>query len=74
MSFPTYSPDLNPIENLLSALKSAVACDNPKTEVQLIQSRQNNWQTLTTQETLSPYFKSLEQRYKICIEKNCAII
>ncbi|KAL4465543.1 hypothetical protein ABPG72_013992 [Tetrahymena utriculariae] len=43
IKFPTYSPDLNPIENVWGTLKSHVINDAPKNEQQLINSLQNNW-------------------------------
>ena len=42
IKFPTYSPDLSPIENLWGTLKAAVAKDNPKTEASLRKSLLNN--------------------------------
>ena len=38
LDFPSYSPDLSPIENLWAALKNAVAKENPKTERTLCNS------------------------------------
>ena len=35
LDFPTYSADLNPIENLWETLKGRVACDLPRTEAKL---------------------------------------
>lgn len=67
--FPTYSPDLNPIENLWSALKYRVACDNPRTEQQMRNSLLRNWRNLTTLEALEPYFEGLKGRYQDCIDK-----
>ena len=43
IDFPTYSPDLNPIENMWSTLKYRVACDAPTNEEELIQSLIDNW-------------------------------
>lgn len=69
LQFPTYSPDLNIIENLWSALKGSVACDAPRTENQLKKSLQKNWETLTTPDNLRPYFANLHDRYFECIEE-----
>ena len=69
IDFPTYSPDLSPIENLWSSLNGAVAADNPKTERQFERSLLKNWETLTTVEKLSPYFQNLHNRYDECIKK-----
>lgn len=69
LPWPSYSPDLNPIENLWGALKGAVYRDHPETEAQLRRSLLRNWETLTTKHALLPYFRSLERRYKECIEK-----
>ena len=72
--YPTYSPDFSPIENLWSALKGAVATDNPQTEAQLFKSLKRNWERLTTQNALQSYFKELERRYLICIENKGSFI
>jgi len=69
MEFPTYSPDLSPIENLWSALKVAVAKDNPKNETSLRRSLHNNWRELTQVDKLHAYFDVLFDRYNECIEK-----
>ena len=74
LDFPTYSPDLSPIENLWSTLKSAVAADSPKTEAQLIRSLRRNWEKVTTENALKPYFEELEDRYLDCIECNGALL
>lgn len=68
INFPTYSPDLNPIENLWAALKDSTARDAPATREELIESLQRNWDILTTPKNLKPYFESLEKRYWECIE------
>ena len=69
LEFPTYSPDLNPIENLWSTLKGSVRRDAPKTEKQLVNSLKRNWQILTQPNNLKPYFDSLHTRYQECIDK-----
>jgi len=70
VKFPTYSPDLSPIENLWRDLKDAVAKENPKTEAALCDSLYRNWEVLTTMEKLQPYFENLHERYVVCIEKD----
>ena len=68
INFPTYSPDLNPIENLWGTLKGKVACDLPKTEAELVNSLRRNWKELTEEDSLRPYFDNLSTRYRQCIE------
>jgi transposase len=70
IDFPTYSPDLNPIENLWATLKGRVAQDAPTTEDELVTSLRYNWGEITKVEFLRPYLKTLEGRYRECIEKN----
>jgi len=70
IEFPTYFPDLNPIENLWATLKQRVARGVPRTEDELIQNLQYNWQQINKVEILRPYIKTLESRYRECIEKN----
>lgn len=69
VDFPTYSPDLSPIENVWSTLKEAVAVDNPKTEKQLRKSLLKNWDIVTNVNNLQPYFESLYNRYGECIDQ-----
>jgi len=67
--FPTYSPDLNPIENLWATLKDCVARDAPTNEERLVASLRRNWEILTSPRNLRPYFITLIARYRECIEK-----
>ena len=69
VQFPPYSPDLNPIENLWSALKESVACDNPRSGSGMKASLRANWEKLTTRENLAPYFENLCTRYDECMEE-----
>ena len=68
IKFPSYSPDLNPIENLWSALKGRVASDNPRNETELTRSLVRNWDILTEVDNLIPYFDNLYERYQECID------
>jgi len=68
--FPSYSPDLTPIENLWATLKYYVRCDAPSNETALHRSLIRNWEILTTRENLEPYFENLKDRYQECLEKN----
>jgi transposase len=68
LPYPSYSPDLSPIENLWATLKFAVDKENPKTEAKLCESMRRNWEILTKVENLEPYFKNLHDRYLDCID------
>lgn len=70
LHFPTWSPDLTPIENFWRALKIEVAKENPKTEAQLRRVLLQKWKELTEPETLRPYFDTLFGRYEQCIDSN----
>ncbi len=72
LDFPTYSADLNPIENLWSTLKYRVARDAPRNEDDLVESLINNWNELTEVENLRPYIETLFDRYEECIKKDGA--
>ena len=69
IDFPTYSPDLNPIENLWATLKYRVACDAPLTRDELVESLERNWEEITEIENLRPYLETLTGRYEQCIEE-----
>lgn len=70
VDFPTYSPDLNPIEAVWSTLKHAVRSENPKDEDELEESLLRNWEKVTEINALKPYFWNLERRYNECINKH----
>lgn len=65
--FPTYSPDLTPLENLWFTLKDCVAKDAPVSEERLVASLRRNWEILTLPRNLKPYFITLFTRYRECI-------
>jgi len=69
LNFPTYSPDLSPIENLWGALKTAVAKGNPKTGAKLGGGLYKHWEELTEVDNLETYFGNLRDRYNECIDK-----
>jgi transposase len=70
IELPSYSPDLNVIENLWYTLKDCVARDGPRTETALRRSLKYNWEIITTPQNLHSYFESLHTRYFECIEEN----
>ena len=69
ISSPKYSPDLNIIENLWSALKERVTSDAPANEKELRASLLSNWDLLTKGDRLQPFFEGLHRRYYLCIAK-----
>jgi len=70
IELPTYSPDLNVIENLWFALKDCVAGDGPRTESTLRRSLLRNWEIVTIPQNLHSYFENMHTRYFECIEEN----
>ena len=66
---PKRSPDLNIIENLWSALKGRVVSDSPTNEKEMRTSLLKNWELLTREDRLLPYFEGLHRRYMLCIVK-----
>ena len=68
IDFPSYSPDLTPLENVWAALKREVANDQPRTESELKNSLRSNWENLTQKNVLRLYFENLHGRYEECIE------
>ena len=69
LGFLTYSPDLNPIENLWSALKYRGTCEPPRTEAALVRNLHAHWEEPTQVENLRPYFQTLEGCFSQYIEK-----
>lgn len=69
ISSPKYSPDLNIIENLWSALKERVTSECPMNEKELRASLLSNWDLLTKVDRLQPFFEGLHRRYILCIAK-----
>ena len=67
--WPSYSPDLSPIENVWAWLKNQVNKDMPKTVSALKKSIKKHWE-LVNEEFLSPYYNSMQNRMEALIEKD----
>ena len=68
LDFPTYSPDLTPIEHLWGLLKQAVATDGSMDEEELISSLYRNWEILTQEENLQNLIDSTREIYQECLD------
>jgi len=66
--WPSYSPDINPLENIWSWLKRRVAKDMPKDIPSLKASIRRNWRDLTS-EMILPYVDDMERRFCEVIKK-----
>jgi len=62
LSWPGNSPDLNPIENLWSRLKKAVASKHPSNKQELIESIINSWYHIISPENLKSLVESMPAR------------
>jgi len=49
MEWPSYSPDLNPLENVWGYLKKEIAKKRPRTLVELEEALQELWNTLSNE-------------------------
>ena len=67
IKWPSYSPDISPLENVWSWLKKEVAKDCPKTLRDLKDSIKRHWRRVTS-DFLAPYIDSMPQRMKMLIE------
>jgi transposase len=67
LEWPAQSPDLNPIENLWSILERKVQERSPKSEQQLFDLLQAEWQ-LMTEEKLSSLVESMPRRCQAVID------
>jgi hypothetical protein len=65
--YPSYSPDLNPIENVWAWLKHQVSIDQPKSIEALKKCIKKHW-SCVTEEFLAPYFNSMPDRMDSLIE------
>lgn len=69
MAWPSNSPDLNPIENLWSIVKSNVERRMPKNQNELEQFMVEEWENIPDS-TLINLVKSMKRRCELVIEKN----
>ena len=65
MDFPSYSPDLNPIENLWAILKARVENNYPKTVEELIGAIELEWKHIE---------KSLCARLALSMTRRCQAV
>ena len=69
LPWPTYSPDLSPIENIWAWIKEEIAKDRPSTIKSLKRSLRKHWKRLTP-EFLEPYFASMPNRMRMVINNH----
>jgi transposase len=67
LNWPSYSPDLNPIENLWAILKSSIADRNPTNEAELFALVNKAWDEIPN-ETLKNLVKSMPRRCQAVID------
>lgn len=69
MSWPSNSPDLNPIENLWSIVKGNVKRRMPKNRNELMQFMDEEWANIS-ESTIKELIRSMRRRCELVIEKN----
>ena len=67
LSWPPYSPDLNPLENIWAMMVQLVARENPKTRDELIQCIQRAWDSIS-QDVVDRLVLGFTDRVKTCID------
>jgi len=68
LEWPGNSPDLNPIQNLWSRLKRAVAAKHPLNKQQLIEAVINSWFHIIAPEDLQKLVDSMPRRCEAVIK------
>ena len=66
LSWPSQSPDLNPMENVWADLKRRVEIRNPKNEQELRDAIEIEWENVNTENLVN----SMGRRLKECIDAN----
>ena len=69
LGWPSYSPDINPIELIWSWLKRKVSMDVPKNVTELKSSIRRHWNSLTPV-MIQKYIRELENRYEWIVSNN----
>lgn len=67
LSWPPYSPDLSPIENLWGILKMKLREEGVTTKAQLVNSALNIWASVEFKETCATLVASMPRRLHACI-------
>lgn len=69
LSWPGYSPDISPIENIWGWLKGEVSRDQPSDVASLKSSLRRHWKRVTP-EFLAPYIDSMPNRMEEVLKNN----
>ncbi|KAL4500898.1 hypothetical protein ABPG72_020132 [Tetrahymena utriculariae] len=73
IDWPSYSPDLSPIENIWAWIKQKVSSHSPQTIPELKRLLRQYWKDLNS-DFLAPYFDSMPERLKQVISNKGAKI
>ena len=70
VTWPSNSPDLNPIENLWSYMKNKIRIRNPSNKNELVQEIKKVWEEEIPLEYLHTLIDSMQSRLKECLEND----
>ena len=69
LNWPTYSPDMNPIENVWGILKKKIAIRRPKTKKEIIEIAEQEWKKFPNK-LIDNLYRNMHVRIKSVIKNH----